>query len=394
MNFYPNIKIIFDRRKKSGPNKEGSVEIEIYFKSKRKWISTGVKVLPKHWSDKNYVKGRVDAIDLNHKIKNIEVRIDTAIRKLVADNQEFSWDDLLDLLDNSKETDSFINFVEKRVLSRQDITESTRKNHKKFLKALKEFNIIRDFSHLTKSRIYKYDEWLRNRKTYTQSTIASYHKYLKVYINEALRMEKISVNPYLGIKIDRGTSRIRKYLTEEEVHKIESVNLPTETLIKARDVFIFQCYTALAYADLVNFDFRNVVERDGRHVLYDKRQKTSEEFYIVLLPPALKILQKYDFRLPLMSNQQYNMRLKIIAETAGIDKKLTSHMGRHTYATMSLNAGISIEVLAKMMGHADIKTTQIYAHLINNTVEEAYDYLCKKIVPQVPSNLPKESKKD
>lgn len=80
-----------------------------------------------------------------------------------------------------------------------------------------------------------------------------------------------------------------------------------------------------------------------------------------------------------MSNQQYNLRLKVIAEAVGIKKNLTSHMGRHTYATMCLNAGIPIEVLAKMLGHTDIKTTQIYAKLVNKTIENAYDVLEKNL---------------
>ena len=109
--------------------------------------------------------------------------------------------------------------------------------------------------------------------------------------------------------------------------------------------------------------------------MHDVRQKTGEEFYIVLLPKAIHILKRYDYRLPLISNQQYNMRLKIVADAAALDKQLTSHMGRHTYATICLNSGIKIEVLAKMMGHSDIKTTQIYARMINTTVENAYDVL-------------------
>ena len=140
-------------------------------------------------------------------------------------------------------------------------------------------------------------------------------------------------------------------------------------------MFLFQCYTGLAYSDMRKFDFRDVQQRGKRLVLHDVRKKTGEDFYIVLLPPAIEILNKYDFRLPLMSNEQYNMRLKLVAESAGIEKNLTSHMGRHTFATLSLNSGIKIEVLAQMMGHADIRTTQIYAKMINCTVEEAYSVL-------------------
>lgn len=135
----------------------------------------------------------------------------------------------------------------------------------------------------------------------------------------------------------------------------------------------------LAYADFSKFDFRDIIERNGKFVLNDVRQKTGEEFYILIMPRAMEILKKYGNRLPVMSNQQYNMRLKVVADAAGIDKKLTSHMGRHTYATLALNNGVKIEVLARMLGHADIKTTQVYARLIDTTVEMAYDELFEKL---------------
>ncbi len=227
--------------------------------------------------------------------------------------------------------------------------------------------------------ILLYDEWLRQRKDYTQSTIASYHKFLKIYVYEALGNDSIQSNPYESIKIDRGKSKIRKYLTEKELGKIESASLQTKSLERTRDLFLFQCYTGLAYADMAKFDFHDTVEKDGHFVLHDTRIKTGEDFYIILLPAALKILRKYDFQLPVISNQQYNMRLKIVADAAGIDKKLTSHMGRHTYASLCINSGVRIEVLAKMMGHTDIKTTQIYAGMVNTTVEAAYEKLITKL---------------
>ena len=179
----------------------------------------------------------------------------------------------------------------------------------------------------------------------------------------------------MGFRVDQGKPRKRRFLSPEELVRIETCKVATPSLEKVRDMFMFQCYTGLAYSDLRKFDFRLVQQRGNRYILHDVRKKTNEDFYIVLLPPAMEILGKYEYKLPLMTNEQYNMRLKLIAESAGLDKNLTSHMGRHTFATMSLNSGIKIEVLAQMMGHADIRTTQIYAKMINCTVEEAYSVL-------------------
>lgn len=370
---YPKVKVIYQRRKKNiSLTKPSTIEVEISFQGKRKWISTGIRVLPKNWSNKLRVVGLPDAIDANLKIESVERKVLNHIRQLMIDGKPFDWSSLSVALDNSKAGDSFIKFVENRVITRRDIKDSTRRNHKKLIVALREFKQIESFNDLVRSNVIKFDEWLRARKDYTQTTIASYHRYLKTYINEAIRMELIQFSPYNGYKVDNGKPAKRKFLLQEDLVKIETYKLNSCSLEKVRDLFVFQCYTGLAYSDLKKFNFNDVRLQGNRYVLHDVRKKTEEDFYIVLLPSAMSILQKYNYKLPIISLEQYNMRLKIVAEHAGVQKNLTSHMGRHTFATMSLNSGIKIEVLAQMMGHSDIKTTQIYAKMVNRTVEEAY----------------------
>lgn len=374
---YPIVKVIHQRRKNVTPAKPSTVEIEITYQGSRRWISTGVRVFPKNWSDKRRVIGLPDAYDSNMKIESMERTVLNYIRQQMIDGNPFEWTGLSNALDNAQMTGSFLKFVEHRVTKRQDIQESTRRNHKKLVVALKDFKKLDSFSDVIRTNIVKFDEWLHSRKDYKQSTIASYHRYLKTYIHEAIRQELIKNDPYLGFRVDQGKPKQRRFLTPEELAKIESCKVATPSLEKVRDMFIFQCYTGLAYSDMRKFDFHKVQQRGKRYVLHDVRKKTEEDFYIVLLPPAIEILRKYDYSLPIMTNEQYNMRLKLVADSAGIGKNLTSHMGRHTFATLSLNSGIKIEVLAQMMGHADIRTTQIYAKMINSTVEEAYSALEK-----------------
>ena len=198
---------------------------------------------------------------------------------------------------------------------------------------------------------------------------------MKTYINDAIRSELIEKNPYEGIKIERGKSSIRKYLTEEEIQRIKDAKIASASICRVRDLFLFQCYTGFAYAELAKFDFSTVIQRNGKYIVHDARKKTGEDFYVVLLSPAVEILKKYDFVLPVIDNVPYNLRLKVLAEYAGIDKAITSHMGRHTFAVWCLNNGVKIENLAKMMGHTDIKTTQIYAKVLNEEVEREFDSL-------------------
>lgn len=379
MDQYPNVRIVHGRRGSGDKNQPMTVEMEISFCGKRKWISTGVMVPKKNWKDGKKVVGLANAIDLNLKIEALESKILTYVRKLMIEQKPFTWQGLDTHLQVNKSKNTFIDFVGDRVANRKDISDGTKRNHKKFWVALKEFGKIARFEDLNKPNIHLYDDWLHNRKEYTQTTIASYHKFMKIYINEALRMELIERNPYEGIKIEQGKPAQRKYLTMEELANIENSDMPTDSLSKVRDMFVFQCYTGLAYSDMAKFSFEKTIEKNGRYVVHDVRKKTGEDFYIVILPKAMEILRKYQFKLPIMTNEQYNLRLKLVAIYAHVFKNLTSHMGRHTYATLCLNMGTPIEVLAKMMGHSDIKTTQIYAKLVNKTVEEAYGDLEKKL---------------
>lgn len=147
-------------------------------------------------------------------------------------------------------------------------------------------------------------------------------------------------------------------------------------LCRVRDLFIFQAYTGISYADLAKFNFkRDVQKRGNKYVILDIRLKTEENYFIVLLSPAMEILKKYDYVLPIISNQQYNLRLKIVADYAGLDRNLTVHMSRHTFATMCLNNGVKMENVSKMLGHTNVRTTQQYAKVLNAEVEKDFEML-------------------
>lgn len=379
MKKYPSLRVLFDRKKQSGQNKPGTVEIEVLYKRKRKWFSTNVRILPSEWNgkDKSWIKVRNDAGTLNLKIQTMESSINKFIQKLMIEDKEFTWEGLSSFMKTNGNKETFLEFMERTLKERKDLRPNTRKNHNALQNSLKKFGKIVSFEDLTLNKIKEYDSWL-HEQSLLQTSIATRHKALKIYITEALRQERLQKNPYTFFKIEHGKPALRKYLTPEELSKIENATMRTQSLSRVKDLFLFQCYTGIAYADLLKFDFKKIIEKDGKYIIHDMRQKTGEDYYIVLMPKALEILKKYNYNLPLLTNQQYNMRLKIVADTSELDKQLTSHMGRHTYASLALNAGVSIETLAKMMGHSDIKTTQIYAKMFNKTVEDAFDLLEKK----------------
>lgn len=377
MNKYPKVDYVYDRRNVSSRTQAGTIEVRILLKGKRKYVSTGVKVLPNEWNKKDTIINNIDSHSLNLRIESVKKHIDKFINGLIVEDKEFVWDDLEVYLNLKDSSGNFIDYVDNNIDTKTNLGKRTRDNHRKLVTSLKSFGKIKTFKDLTPSNIDAYDKWL-HQKDYKQSTIAGYHKFLKIYIHDAMRQELIEKDPYSGFKLDIGKPAIRKYLTPEELKKIEEAKL-TPVYEKIRDIFLFQVYTGLAYVDLKKFDFTNVIERDSRYVIHDVRQKTGEDFYIVLMNPAINILKKFNYKLPLMTLEQYNMRLKIVAGAANLKKNLTSHMARHTYASIALNHGVPIEVLKEMMGHSDIRTTQVYAKMFNKTVESAYVMLEEKL---------------
>ena len=383
MNAYPTVRIVYDFKHQASTTKKGVVSVEIYYKGKRKRVNTGVRVFPSQWNNRHGVVKSIDAAELNLTIHTVLQNITDWINQLRLNRESFSFEKLERyLLTEKTEDDNFLKYVERKIDSRKDIRESTRRTQKKLVGSLLEFGKIMLFSEVTRDRIKEYDMWLHGRN-YVQSTIHSYHKFLKIYINQAIDEGLIKHSPYTGIKIERGKSSLRKFLTEKELIAVMEANIPTESLDSIRDLFVFQCFTGIAYADLKLFDFSKVEERNGKYILHDTRWKSGEDFYIVLLSPAVNILKKYNFRLNVVSNQKYNLYLKVIATAAGIDHPITSHMARHTFAVYCLNHGVSIEILAKMMGHTDIKTTQLYAKIANMSVEAAFDHLENNLHPKI-----------
>lgn len=374
----PNFCIIFDRRKTASQTSGGYVEVRVSHERKSKYYPTGVKVLPSQWDNSKHVIKHADAGILNAKIDAVFDPIKNYIVGLSVQSKEFSFSSLESHLDKSKRGESFVEFAENTIKERTDITESTRKNHKRLVSFLKnQFKDISVFSDLTPENIIKFDNKL-HKAGYKQTTVYTYHKFMKVYIHEALKREYIEKDPYATLSFDKGKYEERKYLTAEELKAIREAESDTEYIQRAKDLFLFQCNTGLAYAELESFDFKNVEEREDRLILRGRRKKTHEDYYIVLLPEAVEILKKYGNTLPLVSNQKYNQYLKLLAGIAKIKKNLTSHMARHSFAVNVLNSGIGIETLSKMLGHSDIKTTKIYAKVLDKTIESAFDILAKK----------------
>lgn len=376
---YPTTRLVYDRKNQATKEKPALVQVEVLLGRKKKYISTGVKVTKDHWSPKETIVGTLDMISQRQRIAKVKGSIDAFILELMKEGKDFEWEALENFLKTKEERNmTFIEFAEERIANRNDIKESTRKAQAQLVSSLEEFGKIVTFSDLTKQNILRFEEWLRGQGLKV-STIGTRMKLLHTYVNEALKMEIIKADPFLGLKFKRGEPRSDRYLTMDEYKAIRDAEMSSEALARVRDIFIVQCMTGLRVSDIMAADFTKAVKKGNKYVFQGKAQKTGEPFYFVLMPDAVAVLKKYDWKLPKMTMQQYNMRLKVVADAAKVNKPITTHYARHTAAMYYINEGMPIEVVSKVLGHASIKTTEsVYAKIINETVDKAFDKLLNK----------------
>ena len=265
----------------------------------------------------------------------------------------------------------FIDFIMEHMVKEQ-IKPGTMKRRVVVLEALKRYGKLNCFADLTPKHVKGFDDFLRDEDpTRLQPTIHDYHKVVKKYTRMAAQYEYIAKDPYEAplCKFERGKSKERRPLLEEELLKIRKKKLYGKE-DRVRDLFIFCAYTGLAYVDSQNFDFETMTETvNGQTYIDGKRVKTGNTFYTPILPPAMEVLKKYNYVLPHISNQKANDYLHLIEVSCEIHKPLTMHVARHSFATLALSYDIPIEDVARMMGHSNIRTTQVYAKILKTTIE-------------------------
>lgn len=378
---YPTIRLVFDRKHVSSKKKKGLVQIEVCYERKRKWIGTGIKLYSDQWNDRKHVINSTFQFEWND-VLDAKVR---EIEAWIRENLPFEWQRFDEFIKAPGTSDDFREYVLDTINGRNDIRESTKKTHRKLVSVLKEYGEIRTFSDLIPANIISFDNWLHGRRIrkldkegnekfvpMRQQTIFDFHKLLKIYIHKAIRQGLVKSDPYIGLRFKRGESEPERYVLESELRIIESSPMRSGSVARARDMFVFQCYTGLAYSDLKAFDVSKVGFEEGMAVYKGRRAKTDEKFCFVLVDKVKKIMEKYAGRLPVTSIENYNMNLKKVAEDAGIDKPLSSHWGRRTAAVMFANHHIPYEIVAKILGHGNVSTTaEFYARILDSSVIEA-----------------------
>ena len=373
-NKYPQISFVFDRRKVASPTVKSSVDMRITYNYKQKIISTGIKLYSTQWKNGKIVNCP-DIMQISQTLDKMLSDVRQIILRMLQEGK-------VDINAIPKELEklnqpkiSFLEFCDQRATIRKYGKKAdSQERYNRFIRLFTAWGKIKEFEDINDKNIIAYDKYLESTGLKPYSKWNNYHRFSNSFILDAIDEGYLKRNPYKWVNIDKqkNTKGIERCLTPEEFRQIKTAKLPTESLDKVRDVFIFQVYTCLSYSDLREFDYKMVQEVKGMSVYVGKRKKTNQTFTIPLLSPALDILHKYEGRLPVISNVKYNLYLKTVAQAAGIDKKVSSHWARHTGATLLLNEGIPMQIVSKICGHSSTKITeQVYAKLLDETVIDA-----------------------
>lgn len=388
--------VIYNRRNRLNADGTASVEIRVTANRQSHYINTGVRVRPREWKfDK--VVNRVDADVLNERIGTMLERVDRIVTESLKSGQvSLNFADVRrrvwapDSRKKVNEQEDMVAWMESQV-TMLGVAKGTKAHYAISVARLAESGIMRKWSELTVENLHKWDAYLHaipKHRTDTeikagkrveyigQATVRNYHKDIKALLTRALKFGMIATNPYDRMKneIKRGDRETVEFLTEDERGRIEALELTEgSSLSVARDLFVFQSYTGMAYSDMQAFRLEDC-RRDGDKVLFiGQRIKTHVSFWVQLLPPALAAVEKYGGQMPRVAVQVYNRNLKALAEMAKIRKKVTSHVARHTFATWMLSNGAKIENVSKMLGHTDVKMTQRYAKVLAKDVFSEFE---------------------
>ncbi len=362
--------------------------------SKRFEFSTNKFISPDKWSTEGAkVKGNSeDARSINNQLDIIKNQIMDAEKRLYKKEILINSENLRNELFGIKERERLLIpiFTEHnrkiKELVGSEYAPGTLERYETSLKHTKDFLQWKyrvsdiDIEKIDHAFITEYEFYLRTERKCANNTAVKYIKNFHKIINICLANGWLNKDPFANYK-SKVKEVTREFLTEQEIQSLMEKEFVSERLELVRDIFVFSCFTGLAYIDVKQLTPDNIVLGiDGDKWINKNRQKTDTNSKIPLLPTAQYIVDKYsDYPvnknkgtiLPILSNQKMNSYLKEIATVCGINKELTFHIARHTFATtVTLSNGVPIETVSKMLGHTNLKTTQHYAKILDKKISE------------------------
>lgn len=384
----------FLKKAKLLKNGEASVAMRITVDGQRVENNIRKSILPNLWDQsKERAKGTsAAAADLNRFIEDARIRIHQIVTELQQTGAEINplivQQRFYGVGQVRKQERTILQVIqehndEAHKLIGKDFVEITWRRYeamKRYLgELIKQKYDVNDLplSDFTGEVIRAYEVYLKTEKDLCQNTLIRYMKALKKITNRCLANDWIQKDPFVGIKF-REEPTEPEFLTLEEVDRIYNCNPGSKRLEVIKDMFLMSAFTGLAFTDVSQLTDEHIVtDNDGNKWIRKPRQKTKQMSNIPLLDVPLAIIEKYQgdkkaakkgVLLPIPCNQVMNRYLKEIAEICKINKHLTMHTARHTYATLCLSQGVSLKNVSKMLGHASVKMTERYARVLDSSI--------------------------
>lgn len=256
------------------------------------------------------------------------------------------------------------------LIGKKDITLGQMKKYERTGYMMLEVITDKPVNEITNADIMIFQNYVYTK--YHPNTAAGNMVRLKAFLRFAKDNGKMSVNPSANVKVKRAVNKEIVYLNNDEYNKLINKDMHSQRLNQVRDLWIFQANTGLSYCDMINLSPDDIkTSQDGFKYISKTRQKTNVKYTSVLLPDAIEILERYNYNLPLLSNQRYNSYIQECMDIASIEKHITTHCARHQYATRLLAAKVPLSTIQHCLGHSSIIVTErFYAALSEETIIE------------------------
>lgn len=410
MKTHQNYSIQFLIRTAKARNGKSPIYCRINVNGKRSEISLKKYIESFKWiSSAGIVKGNSEeARVINTQINQLKIEINNHFNQLVSSDRTISAELIKNTLCGVGVQEKTLIEVFKyhnQQMKERIGTDVVKATHSKFETVLGKLETFlkkkyqrTDFNldELNHKFIIDFEHFLKTVENIGHNTTMKYVRNMKKIMNMAVSNEWISKNPFGQFKCS-SNKVVREILTDIEINELSEKEFDIIRLDEVRDIFLFCCYTGYAFVDVEKLTTNDVsIGIDGGKWIFTRREKTKTVANVPLLPVAQRILEKYNNHeycmntgklLPVKSNQKMNAYLKEVASLCGINKTLTMHMARHTFATtITLSNGVPIETVSRMLGHTKLATTQIYAQVLEHKVSEDMqrlkEKLTNKIIPQ------------
>jgi integrase len=399
------LKVLFFLRTRtsyvSGP---APIYMRVTVEGDRFEMATQREVDPEKWDNKacRMVRSKKESTrELNYYLDMLQGKVFEAQREMVSLGIEITANKVKnfilgkDIEESKTLLEVYNQHVEEvRALVGKEYAQGTLKRFKAALTSLQAYlkhkgKVDVPLTDLDHQFITGYEFFLKSVRNVEHNTAMGIIKKLKKIVRICVANDWMEKDPFMNYKVKiRDTNR--PFLLQDELDKIMALKFTAERLANVRDIFVFCCYTGLAYADVQKLRRIDIViGHDGEKWIHTERVKTETATRVPLLPEAMKIMDAYKDHpqcvnqgklLPVLSNAKMNEYLKEIADRCEINKKMTFHTARHTFATtVTLTNGVPIETVSKMLGHKTLRTTQQYAKILDQKVSEDMKALSAKL---------------